>query len=98
MSKALAKLHENNSPKDNSSHLYTVSKLAKDSGLKPSTIRFYIKEGLIEPVGRTESNYQLFDRLSLERVFMLKEFRKARFTLDEMKEELGISKEGVEKD
>lgn len=39
----------------------TIGTVPRRSGLSVKTIRFYDDEGLLEPVGRSESGYRLFD-------------------------------------
>ncbi len=46
----------------NSSELVKIGKLAKEAGVRPSKIRFYVKEKLLHPATLTEAGYQLFVR------------------------------------
>jgi DNA-binding transcriptional MerR regulator len=50
----------------------TVSKLAARAGVKPDTLRYYQKIGLLPPPRRTESGYRLFDEDSLGRLRFIK--------------------------
>ncbi len=45
----------------NSSELVRIGKLAKEAGVRPSKIRFYIKEKLLHPAASTQAGYQLFE-------------------------------------
>lgn len=69
---------------------YTVAELAKQVGLKPSTIRFYIKEGLIKPIAKTESNYQIFNEATIAKINLIQSMKKERLTLKEIKSELEV--------
>jgi DNA-binding transcriptional MerR regulator len=47
---------------------YTVSQLAKITGVPPSTIRFYVREGILKPRRITEAGYNMFDDFSAEQL------------------------------
>ena len=49
---------------------YTISKVAKDTGLEAHTLRFYEKEGIINPQ-RTEGGIRYFSDDDLERLSMI---------------------------
>ena len=49
---------------------YTISKVAKDTGLEAHTLRFYEKEGIINP-RRTEGGIRYFSDEDLERLSMI---------------------------
>ena len=40
----------------------TIGKVAKGAGLGIETVRFYEREGLIEPPARTEANYRIYPK------------------------------------
>ncbi|MEH6626974.1 MAG: heavy metal-responsive transcriptional regulator [Motiliproteus sp.] len=64
--------------------LITIGKLATACGLTADAIRFYEKQGLIAPTGRTESGYRLYDSMSLERIEFIACAKEVGFTLDEI--------------
>ncbi len=64
--------------------LITIGKLSAASGLSADAIRFYEKQGLIAPVGRTESGYRQYDSKSLERIEFIAHAKEVGFTLDEI--------------
>ena len=67
----------------------TIGKLARDAGVLPSTVRYYVKEGLLHVADHTPGGFFLFDRASalqcIERIQALKE---QRLTLAEIREQL----------
>ena len=64
--------------------LITIGKLAAKSGLSTDALRFYERQGLIAPVGRTESGYRQYDLRSLERIEFITHAKEVGFTLDEI--------------
>jgi Cu(I)-responsive transcriptional regulator len=66
--------------------LITIGKLATASGLSADAIRFYEKQGMIAPVGRTESGYRQYDSKSLERIEFISHAKEVGFTLDEIQQ------------
>ena len=71
-------------------NLVKTGRLAKRAGVLCSTIRFYVKLGLLEPVDYTPGGYHLFDGLEalrrLRAVQQLKE--QERLTLAEINQRL----------
>ena len=45
-----------------------ISDLVSVTGLSRYTLNFYLKMGLIEESGRTESNYRFFDQTVVDRL------------------------------
>lgn len=48
--------------------MLTVSDLAKQSGITPHTIRYYIRSGLLPPSKTQENNYRLFSTQAVQQV------------------------------
>jgi DNA-binding transcriptional MerR regulator len=65
------------------SHM-TIGQLAKESGIKTDTIRYYETLKLIDPVDRTSSGYRLYDASSRGRVAFIKRAKSLGFTLSEV--------------
>jgi DNA-binding transcriptional MerR regulator len=68
---------------------YTISELAKELGINPSTIRYYEQKGLIRP-GRTGGNQRIYttrDRARLKLILRGKHFNA---TLDQIGEMIGL--------
>ena len=68
----------------------TIGRLAKQVGIGIETIRFYERQGLIEPPPRTESNYRLYPTEEAARLRFIKRAKNLGFTLSEIKELLFI--------
>lgn len=60
---------------------YTIGQLAREAGVKPSTIRFYERSGLVEPQTRTPAGYRLYSEQTLERICFIRTAQQAGFTL-----------------
>ena len=74
----------------NGSELIKIGKLAKEAGVRPSKIRFYVREHLIHPADHTQAGYQLFDQqLSLHLLRHIQHMQEhERLTIPEIRERL----------
>jgi Cu(I)-responsive transcriptional regulator len=68
----------------------TIGKVAKETGLGAETVRYYEREGLITPAGRTESNYRTYQQEDIARLLFIKHAKNLGFTLKEIKELLAL--------
>lgn len=68
----------------------TISKIARGAGIGVETVRFYEKEGLIEPPARTPSNYRIYPESDMMRLRFIKRAKSLGFTLKEIKELLSL--------
>ena len=81
----------------------TIGKVARGAGLGIETVRFYEREGLLEPPARTEANYRVYPQQDIVRLRFIKRAKNLGFTLKEIKELLslrqdpGASKEDVKR-
>jgi len=64
----------------------TIGRLAKQVGLGIETVRFYERQGLIEPPPRTDSNYRIYPEEEVARLRFIKKAKSLGFTLNEIKE------------
>jgi Hg(II)-responsive transcriptional regulator len=64
----------------------TIGRLAKQAGLGIETVRFYERQGLIEPPPRTDSNYRIYPKEEVNRLKFIKSAKNLGFTLKEIKE------------
>ena len=64
----------------------TIGKVAKSAGLGIETVRFYEREGLIQPLTRTDSNYRLYSEEGIIRLRFIKRAKALGFSLKEIKE------------
>ena len=70
--------------------LIKTGQLAKQAGILPSKVRFYVKEGILQPVGQTPGGYCLFDGTeAIERLREIDDLQsKQRLTIREIKHKL----------
>jgi MerR family transcriptional regulator, repressor of the yfmOP operon len=68
-----------------SPRLLRIQEVAAEAGLTPRSIRYYEELGLLEPAGRSEGAYRLYDADDLERLRFIKGLRDdAGFSLAEI--------------
>lgn len=66
--------------------MLTIGKLAARAKTSTDTLRYYEREGLIEPAGRSESGYRLYDKDSARRIHFIKQAQHCGFTLTEIRD------------
>jgi len=78
----------------------TIGQLARASGVRTDTIRYYETLKLVEPVDRTSSGYRLYDSFSVARVSFIKRAKSLGFKLSDIQSllELHISDIGTAQD
>lgn len=64
---------------------YKIGEIAKKTGCRVVTVRYYEKEGLLPPPERTEGNYRLYSEEDLERLKFIMHCRKHGMNLSEVK-------------
>lgn len=69
----------------------TIGDLAKATGTKVETIRYYERIGLLPTPGRTGSNYRAYDEEHLNRLSFVRRARDLGFSLDKVRELLGLA-------
>ncbi|MCQ4634563.1 MULTISPECIES: MerR family transcriptional regulator [Hyphomicrobiales] len=74
-----------------SPNILTIGYLAKKTGTKVETIRFYEKNGLLPEPGRTEGNYRAYDHAHLNRLSFIRRARDLGFSLDQVRGLLRLS-------
>lgn len=65
---------------------YSIGQIAKLSGCKIPTIRFYEQEGLLPPPDRTEGNQRRYQEQHLIRLRFILHARALGFSLDDVRE------------
>lgn len=70
---------------------FTIGQLGKATGTKVETIRWYEKEGMIDPPLRTSSNYRAYGRDALMRLSFIRRARGLGFSLDQIRTLLGLA-------
>ena len=68
-----------------------IGDLARLTSTRVETIRFYEKEGLIPPPGRTGSNYRVYEMSHLNRLSFIRRSRDLGFTLDQVRKLLALA-------
>lgn len=68
----------------------TIGKVAERAGVKIDTLRYYERQGVIAPPGRTGSNYRVFGEDTVPRVRFVKRAQELGFSLSEIKELLEL--------
>lgn len=74
------------------SHGTSIGGLAKATGTKVVTIRYYEKIGLLPEPPRTSGNYRAYDASHRERLHFIRRCRDLGFTLEQVRELLNLSK------
>ncbi len=69
----------------------TIGRLAKQAGLGIETVRFYERQGLIDPPPRTDSNYRIYPEEEVNRLKFIKRAKDLGFTLKKLKISLNSS-------
>jgi Cu(I)-responsive transcriptional regulator len=69
----------------------TIGDLAKSTGTKVVTIRYYERIGLLPPPERTGGNYRAYEPMHLDRLRFIRRSRGLGFTLDQIRELLRLS-------
>lgn len=69
--------------------LLKIGALAKAAGESNATLRYWVKEGLLEVEDTTESGYQLFSPQMINRVALIRDLQSQRYTLSEIRAKIG---------
>jgi Cu(I)-responsive transcriptional regulator len=69
----------------------SIGNLAKATGTKVETIRYYERIGLLPAPGRTEGNYRSYDEGHLGRLSFIRRARDLGFPLDQVRDLLGLA-------
>lgn len=74
----------------NTSHL-TIGAVARRAGVTIDTIRYYERERLLSPPRRRDSGYRDYDEIAIDRLKFIRRAKALGFTLDDVRELLGLS-------
>lgn len=69
----------------------SIGEMARATGTKVETIRYYERIGLLPPPARTDGNYRAYARHHLERLSFIRRGRDLGFSLDAVRELLRLS-------
>src|SRR5437016_958631 len=73
-----------------------IGRLAKLSGVRPDTIRFYERSGLLPKPSRTASGYRVYNDAALNQVRFIRKAQSLGFSLDEIKRIMSLRGRGKE--
>src|SRR6266496_5665388 len=73
-----------------------IGRLAKLSGVKPDTIRFYERYGLLPKPSRTASGYRVYDAATLNQMRFIRKAQSLGFSLDEIRRIISLRGQGRE--
>jgi Cu(I)-responsive transcriptional regulator len=71
--------------------ILTIGHLARETGTKVETIRFYEKSGLLPAPSRTDGNYRSYDEAHLNRLSFIRRAGELGFSLDQVRTLLTLS-------
>ena len=66
--------------------LLTIGRLAEAAGVPTSTVRYYEREDILRPAGRSGSNYRLYSQADVERLRFIRAAQATGFTLQDVVE------------
>ncbi|WP_449252207.1 Cd(II)/Pb(II)-responsive transcriptional regulator [Chitinimonas lacunae] len=62
-----------------------IGELAQRTGCQVETVRYYEREGLLPPPGRSQGNYRMYGESHVERLQFIRHCRALDMTLDEIR-------------
>lgn len=68
-----------------------IGELARETGTKVTTIRFYEQIGLLETVARTGSGRRIYAHADLERLHFIRNARRLGFSVDEIRSLIALA-------
>ena len=73
---------------------YTIGKLAALAQVSADTLRYYEREQLLQPRGKSANGYRLYDEQAARRVHFIRHAQECGFTLAEIRELLTLRGRG----
>ncbi len=70
--------------------MLTIGKVADRAQVTADSIRFYEREGLIRPAGKSESGYRLYTEEAIRRIEFIKQAQECGFSLADIRELLEL--------
>ena len=71
-----------------------IGQLAASAGIKPDSVRFYERSGLLPKPSRSASGYRLYDQSAVTQLRFIKKAQSLGFSLDEVKRILHLHGQG----
>jgi len=69
----------------------SIGDLAKQTGTKVETIRYYERIGLLPSPARTQGNYRVYDARQLDQLSFIRRARDLGFSIDQIRELMGLA-------
>lgn len=73
--------------------LFNIGQLAQRGGVAIDTVRYYERDGLLSPAGRSASGYRRYSEVELRRLRFIRRAKLLGFSLDNIRELLALSDE-----
>jgi len=73
-----------------------IGQLAKLAGVRPDTVRFYERDGLLARPERSPAGYRIYDEAAVKRLRFVKQAQALGFSLDEIRRILSLRGRGKE--
>ncbi|MFA0252693.1 MerR family transcriptional regulator, partial [Vibrio sp. 10N.261.45.A4] len=70
--------------------MYKIGELAKRFDIKPDTLRFYEKHGLLKPSSRSEAGYRVYTHEDADKLGFIIRAKRVGFSLQEIMDLLSI--------
>jgi MerR family copper efflux transcriptional regulator len=70
---------------------YRIGELAQRAGVAIDTIRYYERDGLLEPVERSAAGYRCYDDTGLKRLTFIRRAKTLGFSLEDIRSLLALS-------
>lgn len=71
--------------------MYSIGRLAKQTGVGVDTVRYYERSGLLAPAGRLASGYRRYGEVEVRRMRFIRRAKSLGFTLQEVAALLALS-------
>jgi MerR family transcriptional regulator, copper efflux regulator len=75
--------------------MLTIGTVAREAGVSAQTLRYYEREGLLDPPPRTPSGYRAYDRSVIGHVSFIRRAQQLGFTLKEVRELIELQTDGI---
>ena len=75
---------------------FHIGQLAKLANVRPDTVRFYERDGLLARPERSPAGYRIYDEAALKRLRFIKQAQALGFSLDEVRRILSLRGRGKE--
>lgn len=70
--------------------MHTIGKVAARTKVTPDTLRYYEREGLLSPSGKTEAGYRLYSAEEVRSIHFIRHAQECGFALAEIRELLRL--------